>query len=181
MVPQNEPFTVRPAAPQDKDALAQLWQALVDYHVQLDDRLPRAANDAATHYAERLLRRMGRSSLTRAYVAEVDGQVVGYVLGSVLALHPDLFEQRDAGFIADLFVLPAYRRQGIARRLVAAINAWFAEQGMRIAEWSVAAANVEGMRFWKALGGEPIMVQMRAPLDDHAAKEAASTPEDDTQ
>ena len=180
-MPQNEPFTVRPAAPQDKDALAQLWQALVDYHARLDDRLPRAAQGAATRYAERLLRRVGRDSSTRAYVAEVDGQVVGYVLGSVLALHPDLFEQRDAGFIADLFVLPAYRRRGIARRLVAAINTWFAEQGMRTVEWSVAAANAEGIRFWQALGGEPIMVQMRAPLDDHAAEEAASTSEGNTQ
>jgi GNAT superfamily N-acetyltransferase len=160
--------------------LAHLWQALVDYHTQLDGRLPRTANGAATRYAERLLRRVEHSTFTRAYVAELDGQVVGYVLGSVLDLHPDLFEQREAGFIADLFVLPAYRRRGIARRLVAAVNAWFAEQGMRIVEWSVAAANVEGLRFWEALGGQPIMVQMRVSLDEHTITHAATTAEKDT-
>ncbi len=176
---QSETITVRPVAPQDQNALAHLWQTLVDYHTQLDERLPHTANGAATRYAERLLWRVKHGSSTRAYVAELDGQVVGYVLGSVLDLHPDLFEQREAGFIADLFVLPAYRRRGIARRLVATINAWFAEQGMHIVEWSVAAANVEGLHFWEALGGQPIMVQMRATLDDHTATHAATTAEKD--
>ena len=168
----NDPITVRPVAPQDQDALAHLWQALVDYHTQLDKRLPHATDGAATRYAERLVRRVQRGASTQAYVAEAEGQVVGYVLGSVLDLHPDLFEQRRAGFIADLFVLPAYRRRGIARRLVAALNAWFAERGMRIVEWNVAAANTEGLRFWQTLGGQPIMVQMRASLEDHTEKDA---------
>ena len=177
----NDPISVRPAALQDKNALAHLWQALVDYHTQLDERLPHATAGAATRYAERLVHRAQRGTFTQAYVAEVAGQVVGYVLGSVLDLHPDLFEQRRAGFIADLFVLPAYRRRGIARRLVAALNAWFAEQGMRIVEWNVAAANVEGLRFWQALGGQPIMVQMRAPLDDHTEKSAVPSAEEDAE
>ncbi len=167
----KEPITVRPVTPQDKDALARLWQALVDYHAQLDERLPRAIDGAAARYAERLVRRVQRGASAQAYVAEVAGQVVGYVLGSVLELHPDLFEQRRAGFIADLFVLPAYRRRGIARRLVRALNAWFVERGVRVVEWHVAAANAEGLRFWRALGGRPIMVQMRAPLEGHAEED----------
>jgi len=179
-VPQSEAITVRPAAPRDQDALARLWQALVDYHVQLDERLPRAANGAATRYAERLLRRTQRDGRACAYVAEVEGQVVGYVLGSVIDLHPDLFERREAGFIADLFVAPAHRRQGIARRLVETLNAWFAAQGVQMVEWSVAAANAEGLRFWEALGGQPIMVQMRMPLSAPDEKNAATTAHEET-
>ncbi len=180
-MPQKEPIVVRPVATQDKEALAHMWQALVDYHTQLDARLPPAAEGAATRYAERLLRRVQNGKNAQAYVAETDGQVVGYVLGSVLDLHPDLFARREAGFIADLFVLPAYRRRGIARRLVAALNAWFAAQGMQIVEWNVAAANTEGLRFWQAQGGQPIMVQMRAPLDAHTENNAVPSAEEDAE
>lgn len=156
--------TIRAVEPRDRAALARLWQALTDYHVQLDPRLPAATPGAARRYAARLLERR-HDPFTRAFVAEVDGQVVGYVLGAVIDLQPDLFEHADAGFIADLFVDPAFRRRGIARRLVEAINAWFAGQGVRHTEWQVAAANEDGLRFWQAIGGRAITVRMRVELD----------------
>lgn len=156
-------ITIRSVEPRDKKAIAQLWQALTDYHVQLDPRLPGATPGAANRYASRLLERRD-DSFTRAFVAEVEGRVVGYVLGAVVDLHPDLFEHVDTGFIADIFVEEGYRRHGIARRLVDTLNAWFAEQGVYHTEWQVAAANLDGIRFWEAVGGRPIMSRMRMAI-----------------
>jgi GNAT superfamily N-acetyltransferase len=71
----------------------------------------------------------------------------------------------DTGFIADVYVDPEFRRQGIARRLVETINKWFTEQGVRHVEWQVAVANADGTHFWEALGGQAITVRMRVRLD----------------
>jgi GNAT superfamily N-acetyltransferase len=152
--------TIRRVEPRDERAVARLWQGLSDYHVEIDARLPPPTPGAPERYAARLIERRDDPQ-TRAFVAEVDSKVVGYVLGAVIDLHPDLFQHVDSGFIADIFVDPAYRQQGIARRLVETINEWFVKQGVRQTEWQVAAANVEGLRFWEAVGGQPIMIRMR--------------------
>jgi GNAT superfamily N-acetyltransferase len=156
----NTEVTIRRVERRDERAVARLWQALSDYHVEIDSRLPPPTPGAAKRYAARLIERRNDPQ-TRAFVAEVDGVVVGYVLGAVIDLHPDLFDHVDSGFIADIFVDPAYRQQGIARQLVETINRWFAKQGVNRTEWQVAAANVEGIRFWEAVGGQSIMIRMR--------------------
>lgn len=131
--------------------------------------MPASTPGAADRYAARLIERRA-DPYTRAYVAEVDGQVVGYILGAVLDLHPDLFQHADAGFIADIFVDPGHRQQGLARRLVETINSWFAEQGVRYSELQVAAANETGIRFWESVGGRSITMRMRIEFDPNESE-----------
>ena len=45
---------VRPAQPEDLDAVARLWESLVEYHRQLDAALPPAAPQGAQRYARML-------------------------------------------------------------------------------------------------------------------------------
>ncbi len=156
--------TIREVEPRDEGAIARLWLELSEYHVALDPRLPVPVDGAAELYATRLLERRD-DQYTRTYVAEVDGEVVGYVLGAVIDMLPDLFAHDDVGFIADIYVAESYRRHGIARRLVEAINGWFVGEGVSHTEWQVAAANESGRRFWEAVGGRPLIVRMRVDLN----------------
>jgi ribosomal protein S18 acetylase RimI-like enzyme len=160
-------ITIRPVAPPDEDAIARLWQALTDYHVHLDPRLPTSTPGAAENYAARLLERRD-DPYTQAFVAEVGGQVVGYILGAIIELQPDLFEYTDSGFIADVYVDPAYRRRGIARQLVETLAAWFAERGVFLVEWQVAARNPDAIHFWESVGGQPLTIRMQKHPDDGA-------------
>jgi GNAT superfamily N-acetyltransferase len=160
-------ITIRPVAPPDEDAIARLWQALTDFHVQLDPRLPTATPGAAENYAARLLERRD-DPYTQTFVAEVGGQVVAYILGAIIEMQPDLFEYVDAGFIADVFVDPAHRRRGIARQLVETLTAWFAERGVFLVEWQVAARNPDAIRFWEAVGGQPLTIRMQKSSRDGA-------------
>jgi ribosomal protein S18 acetylase RimI-like enzyme len=159
----TDELLIRPVEPKDEKAIAHLWQALSDYHVQIDARLPGTTPGAAERYASRLIERRDDPA-TRTCVAQVNGHVVGYVLGAVVDLHPDLFEHVDVGFIADIYVDPVYRRQGIARRLVETLNQWFGEQGVEHTELQVSAVNTDGQRFWEAVGGSAIMVRMRMDI-----------------
>ena len=151
---------IRPVAPGDQAVIAQMWQALSDDHVHLDSRFPATVPGAAERYAERMIE-VREDEDTRAFVAEVEGQVVGYVLGATIDLSPDLFEHEDIGFIADIYVEPTHRRQGVARRLFDAMCEWFEMRHVRHIEWQVAVANQEARHFWTAVGGRALTMRMR--------------------
>ncbi len=160
---QTDAVTIRPVEPRDQEAVARMWQALSEYHVALDTRMPVMAAGAPQAYASRLMDVRDDPS-TCALVAETDGVVVGYVLGAVIDLTPDLFEHEDVGFIADIYVEPDYRRRGIGRQLFQAVCEWFAQRGVRHIEWQVAVANQEARRFWEAVGGRALTMRMRLSM-----------------
>lgn len=157
-------MSIRLAEAEDIDAVAQLWEALVAYHRDLDDSLPPAAPQGARRYARRLFDRLD-DPMARVLVADLDGQVVGYVLGVIVDLAPEMFAQDASGFLADIYVDAAHRRAGIGTALVAALTAWFREKGLRYFEWHVAARNEDSLAFWRSVGGREVMLRMRAALD----------------
>jgi ribosomal protein S18 acetylase RimI-like enzyme len=154
---------IRPAVTADIEAVGRLWTNLVDYHVALDHRLPSAVPNGGRRYARRLYDKLD-DPFARLLVADAGGQVVGFVLGMIVDLVPDVFEQEPSGFLADIYVDAAYRRHGIGRRLVEALMTWFQERGVTYYELHVAALNAEGLAFWRALESEPVMVRMRTPV-----------------
>lgn len=154
---------IRAAQPRDIDAIAHLWEALVAFHRELDVELPPAAPNGALRYARRLIDHLDDPT-ARVLVAEVDGVVVGYTLGVVVDLAPEMFEQEASGFLADIFVDARYRRHGLGRALVHALGDWFRERGLRYFEWHAAARNSAGIAFWESMGGRSVMLRMRADL-----------------
>ena len=59
------------------------------------------------------------------------------------------------GYLADLYVLPAARRQGMGTRLVQATLRCFAEQGIPEVYLQVVDQNQAGVEFWKKMGFVP--------------------------
>src|SRR5690554_6059582 len=101
---------IRPAVASDAVVIGKLWEQLLAYHQELDDDMPRASLHGGEIYARNIRDRI-EDSHTRVYVAEVDGQVVGYALGLVVDRVPEMFEPEAGGFLADIFVEEAYRGQ----------------------------------------------------------------------
>jgi ribosomal protein S18 acetylase RimI-like enzyme len=160
---------IRRVATADMDAIAALWQDLVAYHQSLDEALPAATPDGARLYAKRIEQRLS-DPYTCAFIAEDQGRVIAFVLGMVVDLLPDIFAQEPGGFLADIYVEPAYRRRGVGRALVAALRTWFAEQNVHYFDWHVAARNPEGLAFWRSIGGRDMMVRMRAIVEEDEQK-----------
>ncbi|PJF40857.1 MAG: GNAT family N-acetyltransferase [Chloroflexi bacterium] len=154
---------IRRATAEDAEVIGELWLKLVNYHQALDVDLPRASRDGASRYAQRVNARLDDPH-SRIFVAEEDGQVVGYVLGVVVDLVPDMFVQERSGFLADIYVLDEYRNRAIGRALVDALIEWFKSQGLRYFEWHVAVANDAARAFWYSLGGRDSMIRMRYDL-----------------
>lgn len=158
---------IRPITVEDADAVAELWQSLVEYHQRLSPDLPAAAKGGAHRYVRRMLDRLS-DPYTHAIVAEFDGQVIGFLLGVIVDLMPDMFAQQPAGFLADIYVEPSHRRRGVGRALVNDLVSWFRQCGVHTFDWHVASSNPEGIRFWRAVGGRDVMIRMRADIGgDH--------------
>ncbi|MCK6577157.1 MAG: GNAT family N-acetyltransferase [Anaerolineae bacterium] len=157
--------TVRRALRMDMDAIAQMWMALVDHHQELDRRLPPAAGAGARRYAASLEERLDDPS-TRILVAEIDGQSAGYVLAMIVDTMDDMFVHETSGFVADIYVKPEFRRDGVGRAMVGTLHQWFVESGVDFYEWHVAALNAGAVAFWEELGGKPVLVRMRKEIEE---------------
>lgn len=156
---------VRQARAEDAEAIARLWTQLVEYHSALDATLPKASPLGAVQYARRTEDQM-RNPSARVLVAEDtdNRRLVGYVMGVVVDLMPDIFTQEPSGFLADIYVAADYRQAGVGRALVNALADWFRERGLHFFEWHVAAQNQVGIDFWHAMNGRQVMIRMRSEL-----------------
>lgn len=157
-------IVIRRVTSDDSDTIAEMWLALVAYHQTLDPDLPGPALGGEHRYVRRLIDRLDDPFMC-SLIAEVDGRAAGYILGMVVDLMPDIFDQRPGGFLADIYVEPDLRRHGVGRALVDSLRAWFREQGVQHFDWHVAARNIAGQAFWRSVGGREVMVRMHAEVE----------------
>ncbi len=92
------------------------------------------------------IRRAILQSPARFLVAEAPGKLIGSVIGS--------FDGWRASFYR-LAVIPEYRRQGLARALVAEIEKWLIQQGAKKIGALVENDRPGSMAFWQAAGYRP--------------------------
>lgn len=131
---------VTPASPQDAaDWLAlrrQLWpEPSADEH--------RANIEKMLAHAERAVCLLARSA---------DGAVAGFAEVALRHDYVNGCSTSPVGFLEGLFVVPKARRQGVARALVAAAEAWAAHHGCREFASDVLVENVESQTVHAALG-----------------------------
>lgn len=154
---------IRLATTDDAKRIGELWLEMVNYHQQFDELMFRASEHGAEFYETSILSRLPDPQ-TRVLVADVDGEVVGYVLGMLVNITPEMFAPIRSGFLADISVTEAYRRQGIGRELVERLVLWFQSQDVTYFEWHVSEKNQNAVKFWKSIGGETIMLRMRTNI-----------------
>jgi len=154
---------IRLATQQDTKRIGELWLEMIHFHQQFDDTMFRASDKGAEYYQQSVASRLSDSQ-TRVLVAEFDGEVVGYVLGMVVNITPEMFAPVKSGFLADIYVMADYRRQGVGRELVERLVLWFQSQDVTYFEWHVSQKNKDAVEFWKSIGGETTMLRMRATI-----------------
>jgi len=134
-------FTVRPATPADVPQIFALIGALAEY-----EKLTHTVNNSQTALAEHLF---GPTPYAESLVADVAGQLVGFAL---FFTNYSTFLTQPGLYLEDLFVLPAYRRQGIGTAFFQAIAQLVLERGYGRFEWSVLDWNQPAIAFYERLG-----------------------------
>ena len=88
---------------------------------------------------------VGASPGANLLVAEIDGEVVGYLLGFV---HPTFYANGPVAWVEELAVHEAVRRRGVGARLMAAFEDRARAEGARL----VALATTRAGAFYTAIG-----------------------------
>jgi ribosomal protein S18 acetylase RimI-like enzyme len=141
-IENNRMITVRPAKPDDADAVARMARAL-----SLAD-----GGQASRFTAENFHQDgFGAKAAFHAMVAEYDGEIAGYAV-----TYPgyDTDSATRGVYLADLYVDSAFRRRGVGRALVVGVAAHNRDQGARWMFWSVLKRNRAARRFYKKLAVE---------------------------
>ena len=155
--------SIRPGKKVDLSQVTELWCELVRHHVERDSRLSSVAPDGAEKWQRRLSNLLDDPSC-RLYVAEAgaDRRLVGFATG-FLRYAPEVLEPQKAGNVADIFVLPGWRRQRVAWRLLVALTRWFQEEKVDHIEMSMVIRNPAAVNFWRSLGAQEYTMQMWLP------------------
>jgi len=134
-------LTLRPAVPTDTALILEYIRELAEY-----EREPEAA--IAT---EADIRRYAFSEhpLVKVTMAEWDGQPAGFALWF---LNFSTWEGKPGLYLEDLFVRPAFRRNGIGKALLKHLAALAVEEGWTRFVWQVLDWNTPAIEFYEALG-----------------------------
>ncbi len=155
-------FEIREARKQEVAAVSALWQEMMQYHRERDPRFrfqPAAVKEFEQHFLSTL-----RSRDATIFVAEAQGEIIGYVLGEMHSRKP-LYPIGKYGFISDLAVRECHRRQGIGSALVDRLLEWFSRKGATAIELFVAEANPVSESFWTARGFRGFLKLVRRELE----------------
>jgi ribosomal protein S18 acetylase RimI-like enzyme len=157
------PILIRPAGTADLPVLGQLGAQLMRVHHDFDAHRFLSPGDHPERGYAWFLGRQIEDQDCLVLVAELDGDVIGYVYAAVEPL--SWKELRDeAGFIHDLVVAPSRRGSGAGSQLLDAAVEWLRDRGLpRVMLWT-AEQNTGGQRLFSRNGFRRTMVEMTREL-----------------
>ena len=94
----------------------------------------------------------GEKPTAYAHVVEVDGQAAAT---AVWFTNFSTWDGVAGVYLEDLFVRPAFRRRGLARKLLSALAAECEAGGFTRLSWAVLNWNVNAIALYDAVGGKP--------------------------
>ncbi len=147
-------IAVRQATEIDVPDILPLWKEMMAFHAALDSRF-RPAPGGDAHWAKAISAWM-QDEDNCVLVAEVEGRIVGYIVG-MMREHPPVLLPPCYGFVSDICVAPEWRQQGVGKRMFAALKEWFRRQGADHIELRVAHNNPTSQAFWRAVGCQDYM------------------------
>ena len=130
-----------PATESDVPAIHSLVKALAEYE--------RLAHEVVSTEADIRNSLFGPRPYAEVILAKSDGLTVGFAL---FFHNYSTFLGRPGIYLEDLFVLPAFRGQGIGRELLVALARLAVERGCGRLEWSVLDWNEPAIGFYKRMG-----------------------------
>ena len=132
---------IRPAYPEDVSTIFSLSKALSEYE--------KLAHEMVGSQADLHEGLFGAQPYAEVILAEVDGTPAGMAL---YFYNFSTFLMKPGIYLEDLFVLPEYRRQGVASALLKHLAESAVSKGCGRLEWSVLDWNEDAIAFYKRIG-----------------------------
>ncbi|WP_316239618.1 GNAT family N-acetyltransferase [Bradyrhizobium sp. SZCCHNR1015] len=137
------PVSIRSAGPDDIGSVFALIRELADYEKLSHEVGASEADIAAALFCEH--------PTLFCDLAEWNGAVAGF---AVWFVNFSTFAGKPGIYLEDLFVRPAFRRNGIGQALLGHLARTCIENGWARLQWSVLDWNAPSITFYKSLGAE---------------------------
>jgi diamine N-acetyltransferase len=134
-------LTLRPAAPADAPVIIEYIRELATFEREPESAVATEADLMRYVFAE--------NPLVRVTMAEWDGRPAGFALWF---LNFSSWEGKPGIYLEDLFVRPAFRRNGIGEALLRHLAATASENGWTRFVWQVLDWNTAAIEFYEAHG-----------------------------
>ena len=159
-----QPFTIRPARPEDAAAIFAFVRDLAAYENAEDEVV--ATEDAirTTLFED--------GATVHALIAEMDGAPIGF---AVYFFNYSTWQGRNGLYLEDLYVTPSCRGAGTGKALLRRLARIALERGCGRFEWSVLDWNEPSIRVYEAIGAEPQPQWIRYRLEGEALERLAKS------
>jgi len=144
---------IRSAMPADLPDLRLAMVELQEHERQLDATTRLPGEQIADAYLGRLRQEVAENR-GAIFIAERDGVFAGFAVGWIIERDhiPENVDSNRFGYLSDICVMPAYRRQRIAQRLLAALEQHFASTGITRFRLFTLAANAAARATYESAG-----------------------------
>jgi len=139
----NLDFTIRQAKVGDVPQIFGLIEALAAY-----EELSHQVTGTVEQLREHLF---GKRIYAEAIAVELETKIIGFAL---FFPNYSTFLTKPGIYLEDLFVLPAYRRQGIGKAMLVYLGRLAIERGAGRLEWSVLDWNESAIAFYESMGAK---------------------------
>ncbi|MEJ2709166.1 MAG: GNAT family N-acetyltransferase [Anaerolineales bacterium] len=155
--------TYRLSEEADLPVIAGMYDKMDAYFRQFSYRFPEVEN-VGQAWLDSFRRTLGRFSVV--YVAELEGKVVGFMLGRVKRVAPYLGGVL-VGELSDMWVEPDARRYGIGEKLSRLTINWLREQKVHSVEVQILEGNQPIWRLYEKMGFQPELRQIRITWEEY--------------
>ncbi len=100
-----------------------------------------------------------------AYVAEYNGEPIGYIVGKLKKSLP-WFKNEKYGYIESMFVESTHRKKGIATMLFTSLKKWFLDNGIKTLELRTFSNNDRAIELYKKWGFNPHVTEMVCNIEE---------------
>ena len=153
---------IRQATMEDWQGIAELMVALQNIHAAHYPDIFKKDARRNREYFEKTL----ASEHKRVFVAEIDGQIVGYIKGKIIREEEsEIRFGRTYGYMDSIYVDEAYRGKLIDQKLFATLFAWFRENGIDYAEGGVWEFNTGARAVFELMGSRTYQRKQRLQIN----------------
>ena len=150
-------IVVKKATTNDIPILLDYMMQLQQFEHKLSERA--RADEKTKAFFKDYLKRIGDPSYV-FLVAWNETHTVGIATGWKEHVS-NAYKNEFVGFVCQVIVDPAFRGNGVGKQLFEAIKTEFKSMGVRELKAEVLHNNPESIRFWKSVGFEDFIVQLR--------------------
>jgi diamine N-acetyltransferase len=155
-------LTLRPAVPADATLILEYIRELAEFEREPEKAVATEADIRRYAFSEH--------PLVNVTMAEWDGQPAGFALWF---LNFSTWEGKPGIYLEDLFVRPAFRRNGIGKALLKHLAAMAVRQGWTRFVWQVLDWNAPAIEFYEAHGARMMRSWITCRVEGDAIEQLA--------